>query len=126
MTRRTLIQLTAVLMTCIALRAQISLTKEHVVYLGCAAVTTSPATLDEAEVRRATPEWRIIEQQQVDLTSARGRQLVSRMNRRIREAVRVAAVECGCDLVTRAQDVADHRGRDVADLTTQVASLLSD
>jgi len=103
---------------------QVKLHKEHVVYLGCAANTTAPATLVAADVRAATPEWILIERDGVDLQSARGRQLVVRMSRRIREAVREVAVQQGRDLVVRARDVKDDHGRDVRDLTAAVVAQL--
>ena len=126
MNRQPWIRWTVALLACAALRSQVSLQKAPVVYLGCPAVSTLPATLVEADVRRATPEWQLIERQQVDKTSARGRQLLSRMNRRIREAVRAVAVAAGRDLVIRARDLADPRGRDVADLTAEVIAALAD
>ncbi len=103
---------------------QVRLHKQPVVYLGCAANTTAPATLVAADVRSATPEWRLIERERVDLDSARGRQLCAAMGRRIRAAVREVAVASGRDLVVRAGDVRDDRGRTVMDLTTAVVAQL--
>ncbi len=75
-------------------------------------------------MRAATPEWTLIERDGVDPQSARGRQLVARMNRRIREAVRAVAVQQGRDLVVRARDVKDDHGREVRDLTAAVVAQL--
>lgn len=120
------IRWTMTLLACAALRGQVCLSKTSVVYLGCPTVSTRPATLAEADVRRATPEWKLIERHQIDTTSARGRQLLSRMHRRIREAVRIAATSAGRDLVTRAGDVVDPRGHGVADLTAEVLAALAE
>lgn len=105
-----------------ALCAQVTLKRGAVVYHGSAANTTAPATIDEKKVRAVTVEWQEIESEGIDLQTARGKQLVQKMNKRIREAVKAVAGEESRDLVVRAQDIADSQGHDVVDLTEQVAS----
>ncbi len=99
---------------------QVGLRSGAVVYFGSASNTSSPATLDEAKVREATPEWRTIQADGVKKGSARYQLLVGEMDRRIREAVRTAAGRAGRDLVVRKGDVEDARGKDVVDMTDQV------
>ena len=67
--------------------AQVTLQKGAVVYTGSPANTTAPATIAETKVRAATPEWQKIEDEGIDPQSARGKQLITRMNSRISKAV---------------------------------------
>ena len=83
---------------------------------------TAPATLDAAKVRLATPEWQKIQRSGIDPNSARGKQLITKMNQRIRQAVKSVADAEGRDMVTRKKDMKDDRGRDVMDLTDLVVS----
>tara|TARA_R110002072_G_scaffold302737_2_gene488227 strand:- start:55623 stop:56003 length:381 start_codon:yes stop_codon:yes gene_type:complete len=110
------------LFACLAsvVSAQVTLKKGAVVYLGSAANTTAPAAVVEKKVRAATPEWQKIEYQSIDPGSARGKQLISRMNERIRKAVRSVANSESHDLVTRKKDLKDARGRKVVELTDLV------
>lgn len=97
--------------------AQVTLKKKAVVYVGSAANTSAPATVDEKKVRGATPEWQKIRSAGIDPDSARGKQLITKMNQRIRQAVKSVADAENRDLVTRKKDLKDDRGRDVVDLT---------
>ena len=100
--------------------AQVTLKKKAVVYVGSASNTSAPATLDAAKVRLATPEWKKIQSSGIDPNSARGKQLITKMNQRIRQAVKSVADAEGRDMVTRKKDLKDDRGRDVVDLTDLV------
>jgi len=100
--------------------AQVSLKKKAVVYVGSAANTSAPATVVEKKVRAATPEWKKIKSDGIDPDSARGKQLITRMNQRIRKAVKAVADSESRDLVTRKKDMRDDRGREVVDLTDLV------
>ena len=106
--------------------AQVTLKRGAVVYCGSAANTSAPATVDHEKVRDATPEWQKIENEGIDPDSARGRQLITKMNSRIRKAVRSVATDEGRDLVTRESDVQDDQGREVVDLTDEVVSKLQE
>ena len=103
---------------------QVSLKKKAVVYVGSAANTSAPATVLETKVRGATPEWKKIKAEGIDTTSARGKQLITKMNQRIRKAVQAVADSEGRDMVTRAKDMKDDRGKPVADLTDLVVTEL--
>jgi len=100
--------------------AQVTLRKGAKVYHGSAANTTAPATVKERKVRAATPEWKKIESDGIDPQSARGKQLITKMNARIRKAIKAVADAESCDLVTRKKDLKDDRGRTVVDLTDEV------
>ena len=100
--------------------AQVTLKKKAVVYVGSASNTSAPATLDAAKVRLATPEWKKIQSSGIDPNSARGKQLITKMNQRIRQAVKSVADAEGRDMVTRKKDLKDDRGRDVVVLTDLV------
>ena len=108
------------------LTAQVTLKRGAVVYHGSAANTTAPATIDEKKVREATVEWQTIESEGIDLKSARGKQLVQKMNQRVREAVKSVATDESRDLVVRKNDIADDQGREVVDLTDEVVSKLEE
>ena len=99
---------------------QVSLKKKAVVYIGSAANTSAPATVVAKKVRAATPEWRKIVGSGIDPNSARGKQLITKMNERIRNAVQSVAGAENRDMVTRKKDMKDARGRDVVDLTDLV------
>ena len=105
--------------------AQVSLKKKAVVYIGSAANTSAPATVDAKKVRAATPEWQKIQNTGIDPDSARGKQLITKMNQRIRKAVTEVADAEGRDMVTRSSDMKDDRGRQVVDLTDLVVSELA-
>jgi len=102
--------------------AQVSLKKKAVVYIGSAANTSAPATVDAKKVRAATPEWQKIQNTGIDPDSARGKQLITKMNQRIRKAVKEVADAESRDMVTRNRDMKDDRGRQVVDLTGLVVS----
>lgn len=106
------------------LSAQVTLRRGAVVYTGSAANTTAPATIDAKKVRVATKEWQEIEAESIDLESARGKQLLQKMNGRVREAVKAVAGEESRDLVVRKKDIADKQGRVVMDLTDKVVAQL--
>ncbi|MFN3244153.1 MAG: hypothetical protein ACE37K_21790 [Planctomycetota bacterium] len=100
--------------------AQVSLKKKAVVYVGSAANTSAPATLVAKKVRSATPEWKKIKSDGIDPDSARGKQLITKMNKRIRKAVKAVADSESRDMVTRKMDLRDDQGREVVDLTDLV------
>jgi Skp family chaperone for outer membrane proteins len=109
-----------------AVSAQVTLKKGAVVYHGSAANTTAPATLSEKTVRAATPEWQKIESEGIDPQSARGKQLITKMNSRINKAVKSVADAESCDMVTRKKDLKDDRGRTVTDLTDLVVAKIKE
>lgn len=100
--------------------------KGAVVYHGSASNTSAPATIQESRVKEATVEWRRIQAEGIDVSSAKGKQLLVQMNNRIREAVRAVAEAESRDMVTRKDDIADRQGRDVVDLTDKVIGKLSE
>ena len=104
--------------------AQVELKKDAVVFSGNASNTSAPATMDEAKVRRATTEWQTIEADGVKRGSARYLLLVAEMDKRIRSAAQKAASGASKDLVVRAGDIANARGKTVADLTDDVIANL--
>lgn len=104
---------------------QVSLKKKAVVYIGSAANTSAPATVVAKKVRAATPEWRKIVGSGIDPNSARGKQLITKMNERIRNAVQSVAGAENRDMVTRKKDMRDARGRDVVDITDLVIDELA-
>lgn len=104
-----------------SLLAQITVKSGAVVYHGSASNTSAPATIDEAKVKEATPEWKKMQAEAIDPDSAQGKQLVVRMNTRIQDAVRSVAAAENRDLVTRKDDISDRQGRDIVDLTDKVA-----
>lgn len=106
--------------------AQVTLKKGAVVYTGSAANTTAPATVNEKKIRAATPEWQKIQDEGIDTTSARGKQLITRMNSRISKAVKAVADAESKDMVTRKKDMKDDRGRTVADLTRKVVDKIKE
>lgn len=104
-----------------SLLAQVTIKSGAVVYHGSASNTSAPATIDEAKVREATPEWKKMQAEAIDPDSAQGKQLMVRMNTRIQDAVRSVAAAENRDLVTRKDDISDRQGREVSDLTDKVA-----
>lgn len=104
-----------------SLLAQVTVKSGAVVYHGSASNTSAPATIDEAKVREATPEWKKMQAEAIDPDSAQGKQLMVRMNTRIQDAVRSVAAAENRDLVTRKDDISDRQGREVTDLTDKVA-----
>ncbi len=104
-----------------SLLAQVTVKSGAVVYHGSASNTSAPATIDEAKVKEATPEWKKMQAEGIDPDSAQGKQLVVRMNTRIQDAVRSVAAAENRDLVTRKDDISDRQGRDIVDLTDKVA-----
>lgn len=123
---RVLLLILASLVFALPSAAQVALKKGAVVYHGSASNTSAPATIQEAKVRQATTEWRKIQAEGIDVSSAQGKQLIVQMNNRIREAVRAVAEAESRDMVTRKDDIADHQGRDVVDLTDKVIGKLSE
>jgi Skp family chaperone for outer membrane proteins len=108
-----------------SLPAQVDLKDSAVVYFGSAANTSAPGTIDETKVREATSEWQTIKAESVRPGSARYLLLVAEMDKRIREAVKSVAGETGKDLVVRANDIEDQRGREVVDITDKVVGKLT-
>lgn len=106
--------------------AQVGVKKGAVIYHGSASNTSAPATIDEAKVREATAEWKKIQSEGIDQSSAHGKQLLAQMNNRIREAVKSVAETEGRDMVSRKDDITDKQGRDVADLTDKVVGKLGE
>ena len=104
--------------------AQVTLKQDAVVYSGSASNTTAPASIDEARVRKATPEWQTIESEGVRRGSARYLLLIAEMDKRIRSAVQKAATKTSKDLVVRSGDVTDTKGKTVVDLTDDVIANL--
>lgn len=104
-----------------SLLAQVTVKSGAVVYHGSASNTSAPATIDEAKVREATPEWKKMQAEAIDPDSAQGKQLMVRMNTRIQDAVRSVAAAENRDLVTRKDDISDRQGREITDLTDKVA-----
>jgi len=103
------------------IRAQVELKQDAVVYFGSATKATAPATIDEDQVKQATTEWKTIQAEGVRRGSARYLLLTGQMDKRIREAVRSVVAEASKDLVVRAGDVTDAKGKNVVDLTAEVA-----
>ena len=103
-----------------SLAAQVKVKRGAVVYTGSASNTTAPATVNEKKLRKATPEWQKIQDEDIDTDSARGKQLIVKMNERIRRAVRNVATAEHRDMVTRKKDLKDALGREVVDLTQKV------
>jgi len=106
--------------------AQVTLKKGAKVYHGSAANTTAPATVKETTVRAATPEWKKIEDEGIDPQSARGKQLITKMNKRISRAIKSVADTESRDMVTRKKDMKDDRGRTVEDLTAKVVAKINE
>jgi Skp family chaperone for outer membrane proteins len=109
-----------------AVCAQVTLKRGAVVYHGSAANTTAPATIDLKKVRAVTVEWQEIEAEGIEKESARGKQLLRKMNQRVREAAQAVAADESCDLVVREGDIADDQGRSVADLTELVIAKIEE
>ena len=120
--RTKIISLLLPLVLTVVASAQVTLKRKAVVYIGSAANTSAPATVDEKKVRASTPEWQKIERDGIDPGSARGKQLITKMNQRIRKAVKAVADNESRDMVTRKKDMKDDRGRAVVDLTDQVVA----
>lgn len=106
--------------------AQVGVKKGAVVYHGSASNTSAPATIDETKAREATAEWKKIQAEGIDTTSAHGKQLLVQMNNRIREAVKSVAETEGRDMVARKDDITDKQGREVVDLTDKVVAKLGE
>lgn len=109
-----------ILLSCASLVAQVKVKRGAVVYTGSASNTSAPATVDEKKLREATPEWQAIKDEDIDPSSARGKQLIVKMNKRIREAVKSVASNESRDMVTRKKDLTDAQGKEVVDLTDKV------
>lgn len=108
------------------LSAQVTLKRGAVVFCGNASNTSAPATIDETRVKEATKEWRKIQSDGIDHSSAQGKQLLQQMNNAVREAVKAVAGDTGRDLVVRKDDITDKQGRDVSDLTDKVIAKLAE
>jgi len=104
--------------------AQVSLKRKAIVYLGSSSNTTAPAEIDSDTVKKETEEWKEIEQESIDKTSARGKQLLQKMKKKIRKAVKAVARDNNYDLVVRIGDIADTQGKTVTDITTKVVTEL--
>jgi len=116
-------QLASVLLfLAVPLLAQVTVKKGAVVYVGSASNTTAPATVKESKIKEATPEWKKIQAESIDVDSAQGKQLLVQMNNRIREAIKDVAKAESRDMVTRGCDITDKQGRDVVDLTDKVVA----
>ena len=120
--------LTVVVMALLAgsVTAQVTLKRGAVVYFGSASNTSAPATIDLKKVKAATEEWKKIKADGIDVDSARGKQLIQKMNKRIREAVKEVASDENRDLVVRKKDISDKQGRDVVDLTKKVVEKIEE
>jgi Skp family chaperone for outer membrane proteins len=123
---RILLAVLASLLLAAAGHAQVAVKRGAVVYVGSASNTSAPAIVDEAKLRDATSEWQRIQNEGIDPDSAQGKQLIVRMNQRIRDAVKSIAESQGRDMVVRKGDITDRQGRDVVDLTDQVVSRLGE
>lgn len=123
---RILLAVLASLLLAAAGHAQVAVKRGAVVYVGSASNTSAPAIVDEAKLRDATAEWQRIQSEGIDPDSAQGKQLIVRMNQRIRDAVKGIAESQGRDMVVRKGDITDRQGRDVVDLTDQVVSRLGE
>lgn len=106
----------------VPLLAQVTVKKGAVIYVGSASNTTAPATVKESKIKEATPEWKKIQAEGIDVDSAQGKQLLVQMNNRIREAIKDVAKAESRDMVTRKCDLTDKQGRDVVDLTDKVVA----
>ncbi len=106
--------------------AQVKLKRGAVVYSGSATNTSAPATIDEAKVRESTQEWKQMQSEGIDPDSAQGKQILGKMNARIRSAVKDVAADESRDLVVRKDDISDTQGKDVADLTDKVIDKLDE
>ena len=106
----------------VPLIAQVTVKKGAVIYVGSASNTTAPASVKESKIKEATPEWKKIQAEGIDVDSAQGKQLIVQMNNRIREAIKDVAKAESRDMVTRKCDVTDAQGRDVVDLTDKVVA----
>ena len=104
--------------------AQVVVKKGAVILHGSAANTSAPATVEMQKVKEATPEWKKIQSEGIDTTSAHGKQLLAEMHNRIREAVKAVAEAESRDMVARKDDITDNKGRDVVDLTAKVVTKL--
>lgn len=104
----------------------VELRRDAAVYFGSASNTTAPASIDEDQVREATPEYRKIESEGIRKGTARYKILMAEMDKRIRAAVRTTVSETKNDLVVRDGDVLDARGKEVADITDDVIDHLED
>lgn len=111
-------------MTVAPVMAQVVVKKGAVVYHGCASNTSAPATVNEQKVKEATAEWKKIQAEGIDKTSAQGKQLLAEMHNRIREAIKAVAEAESRDMVARKDDITDTKGRDVVDLTDKVVTKL--
>jgi Skp family chaperone for outer membrane proteins len=113
---------------CLALpaTAQVTLKRDAVTYYGTAATTSAPSTIDETKVKEATKEWQKIQSEGIDKESAQGKQLLQKMNERIREVVKEVAEDESRDLVVRKDDVHDKKGKELVDLTDKVVKKLSE
>jgi short-subunit dehydrogenase involved in D-alanine esterification of teichoic acids len=119
---RTVRLASVLLFLAVPLVAQVTVKKGAVIYVGSASNTTAPATVKESKIKEATPEWKKIQAEAIDVDSAQGKQLIVQMNNRIREAIKDVAKAESRDMVTRKCDVTDAQGRDVVDLTDKVVA----
>jgi len=104
--------------------AQVDLRTDAVIYFGSACNSSGPATIDEIKVRNATPEWQQIRAHGISRGSARYILLMGAMDRKIRAAAQQAVAISGQDLLVRAGDITDRRGKTVVNLTSLVIANL--
>ncbi len=102
----------------------VALRKDAVVHLGSATNTTAPASIDKDKGKEATPEWKTIQSEGGKKGTARYKLLVAEMDKRIRAAVKAVASSGSHDLVVGKGGVENVRGKDVADITTEVIGKL--
>ena len=116
------------MLTCLTLplAAQVTLKRGAVVYTGSGSNTTAPAVVDEAKVKEATKEWQKIQSEGIDPDSAQGKQLLQKMNSKVREAVKSIAQDESRDMVVRKDDILDKQGKEAVDLTDKVVAKLGE
>ena len=108
------------------LAAQVTLKRGAVVYCGNASNTTAPAFVDEAKAKEATKEWQKIQSEGIDPDSAQGKQLLQKMNSKVREALKWVAQDESGDRVVRKDDFLDKQGKEAVDLTDKVVAKLGE
>lgn len=102
----------------------ITIKRGGVVLYGATANCSQPATINWSKVRRATPEWKKIQSEDVRKGSGRYDLLIADMNGRIERAAASAADTANRDCVVRKGDVKSNNGLKVADLTSEVIAEL--
>ena len=82
--------------------------------------------MDEAKAKEATKEWQKIQSEGIDPDSAQGKQLLQKMNSKVREAVKSIAQDESRDMVVRKDDILDKQGKEAVDLTDKVVAKLGE